>query len=334
VAPENHLRALLDLSSALSSSLDLEDVLHTFKDHAAQLTGATASEVSFWDRERNGVVMLLEHLSGTAEVTRDGGTLYSLEDYPATRHVLETQMPMQVSVSNLDDDESERALLESRKLRSLLMLPLVSRGETIGLLELVDAQDRKWSEYDIEFIRAMCDIVASAVRNAMLFEKVQEMSLLDEVTKLYNRRCFEEQIESAVARSRRNKEPLALLVIDLDGLKRINDLGGHQAGDVALRAAADSLRAATRVGDTPCRLGGDEFAVILPGATKESALTVSDRAQAKLAEIGRGQFSFSGGVAFTAHDGATAYELYRSADIAAYRAKTAGGARTEMAKAS
>lgn len=333
MAPENHLRALLDLSHALSSTLDLEDVLQAFKDRAVSLTGATAAEVSFWDRERNGVVMLLEHIGDASEVTRDGGQLYSLEDYPATREVLEQQVTMQIRVSDEDADADERGFLEGRGMASLLMLPLVSRGETIGLMEIVDAADRVWNEYDVEFCRALCDVVASAVRNAMLFEKVHEMSMRDEVTKLYNRHCFEEQFAAAVARSQRSGEALSLLVIDLDGLKRINDLGGHQAGDVALRAAADALRSAIRAGDTPCRLGGDEFAAILPGATPDQAMIVAERAQERLAEVGHGQYSFSGGVAMAADPSMTPYELYRSADIAAYRAKSAGGARTLYAKA-
>jgi diguanylate cyclase (GGDEF)-like protein len=125
---------------------------------------------------------------------------------------------------------------------------------------------------------------------------------------------------------------LALLVIDLDGLKRINDLGGHPAGDEALRAAADALRMSCRLGDVPCRLGGDEFAVILPGAEAAAAELVAERAQRRLRELGKGQYSFSGGVAMSGDELATPYELYRTADIAAYRAKTAGGARTLVAQ--
>jgi diguanylate cyclase (GGDEF)-like protein len=317
MAPQNRLQALFDLSRALSSSLDLREVLGQFTDRAAELTGATAADLSTWDRNTDVLVQLTEYLSLEDRVSIPEDRLYPLSEYPASRAVLESQSPVQIRVSNDGDDPHERALLEQRGLRSLLMLPL---------------DDRAFDAHDVEFCQALCDVVATAVHNAQLYEQVKEMALRDQVTQLYNRHCFEEQLAGAVARSRRSGESLALLVIDLDGLKRINDLGGHPAGDEALRAAAEALRSSCRLGDVPCRLGGDEFAVILPGASAEAAEMVAERAQNRLHELGKGQFSFSGGVAMSGDDLATPYELYRTADIAAYRAKTAGGARTLLAR--
>jgi diguanylate cyclase (GGDEF)-like protein len=326
MAPANRLQALLDLSHKVSSSLDLSEVLRAFADRAAELTGATAAELSFWDRDRDCLVMLVEHLEGTDEITEEGGQIYRLSEFPATRHVLIAQEPLQIRVSKPDDDPAERALLKSRRQKTLLMLPLVARGETIGLMELIDVQDRAFDAHDVEFCRALCEIVAIAVRNAMLYAEMQELAARDKLTGLYNRRLFEEQFDAAVARSHRSGEELSLLVVDLDGLKRINDLGGHPAGDEALKALADALRASIRAGDVSCRLGGDEFAVILPGASPSDAILVAERAQEAL--IARGPYSFSGGVARASANLGSVYDLYRSADIAAYRAKAAGGART------
>ncbi|MDX6549579.1 MAG: hypothetical protein QOJ31_263, partial [Gaiellales bacterium] len=140
----------------------------------------------------------------------------------------------------------------------------------------------------------------------------------------HNRRSFDDRLLEACGRAGRNGQPLALLVLDVDGLKRINDAGGHLAGDAALRLAASALRRSVREGDVACRLGGDEFAVILPGADAQAALEVARRAQAA---AGDGAVTFSGGVAVTVTSMAP-QELYRSADTAAYRAKQAGGATT------
>jgi diguanylate cyclase (GGDEF)-like protein len=208
------------------------------------------------------------------------------------------------------------------------MLPLLARGETIGMMEVIDVVDRDFDKHDVDFCQALCDVVGVAVRNAMLYAEMQELAARDKLTGLYNRRLFEEQFDAAVARSLRNGEELSLLVVDLDGLKRINDLGGHPAGDEALRALGDALLATVRAGDVACRLGGDEFAVILPGATTADAIRVAERAQEAL--IARGPYSFSGGVARASANLGSIYDLYRSADIAAYRAKAAGGARTLM----
>jgi diguanylate cyclase (GGDEF)-like protein len=311
VAQANHLQALLDLSRSLSSSLELRDILREFAGCAAELTGATSAELSTYDPARGDLVML--------------------DEYPTTRHVLDTQEPVQIRVDNPDDDPAERTLLEKQGQKSLLMLPLVARGQTIGLMEIVDVRDRVWNEEDVEFCRALCDIVAIAVRNAMLFAELQETAARDKLTGLYNRRMFEEQFELAVARSLRTQEELTLLIADLDGLKRINDVSGHVAGDQALRTLADALRATIRATDVACRLGGDEFAVILPGSNAEDAVKVAERAQEMLAESSHGQFSFSGGIARVTPAHSSAETVYRAADLAAYRAKAAGGARTLLA---
>ena len=326
MAPANRLQALLDVSHKLSSTLELSEVLRAFTDQATELTGATAAEISFWDHERNELVMLVEYLQGTNEITEEGGQIYHLADFPATKQVLETQEPIQIRVSNESDDPAERALLEARGRNALLMLPLITGGETIGMMEVVDELDREFDAADVDFCQALCNVVAPAVQNAMLYKEMKELAARDKLTGLYNRRLFEEQFDAAVARSQRNGEQLSLLVVDLDGLKRINDLGGHPAGDEALRALADALRDCCRAGDIPCRLGGDEFAIILPGATADDAIRVAERAQDAL--IARGPYSFSGGVARAATNLGSSYDLYRSADIAAYRAKAAGGART------
>ena len=331
MAQATRLQALLDLSRALSSSLDLREVLREFATHAAQLTGATAAELSTYDPANGNLVMLVEYRHGTDEITETGGQVYNLADYPATRHVLDTQEVVQIRVDNPEDDPAERGLLVNQGQKSLLMLPLVARGETIGLMEIVDVEDRVWDDAAVDFCRALCDIVAIAIRNAVLFADLQETAARDKLTGLYNRRLFEEQFETAVARSLRTRENLTLLIVDLDGLKRINDVSGHVAGDQALRTLADALRATIRATDVACRLGGDEFAVILPGSNAEDAVKVAERAQETLAEIGHGQFSFSGGIARVTPSQPSAENVYRSADLAAYRAKAAGGARTLLA---
>jgi diguanylate cyclase (GGDEF)-like protein len=328
VAPANRLQALLDLSHRLSSTLDLDEILREFSERAAELTGATAAEISSWERDDDALVMLVEYLEGKDEITVGGGQVYPLTEYPLTRRVLETQAPGQVRVSDLTADPAERELLARRGQAALLMLPLVARGETIGLMEIIDERDREFDTFDIEFCRALCDVVATALRNARLYAQVEELAARDRLTGLYNRRLFEEHLDMAVARARRTGDELSLLVADMDGLKRINDLGGHPAGDEALQALADALTSTTRATDVVCRLGGDEFAVILPGSAPEDALAVAERAQRRLAELGRGRCSFSGGVARSLENQSTPYDLYRSADIAAYRAKSAGGART------
>jgi diguanylate cyclase (GGDEF)-like protein len=327
----DRLKTLLALSRTLSSSLDLADVLREFSARAAELVGATAAEVSRVDGDGDALVMLVDYIGGRAKITPEGGEVYPLADYPATRQVLETGEAMEVRVSDPDDDPAERALLEERGQQSLLMLPLVARGETIGLMEIVDTADRSFAAEDVEFCRAMCDVLAVAIRNAALFAEMQELAERDTLTGVYNRRLFDHELRTALARSDRSGEPLSVLVVDLDDLKRINDEGGHDAGDEALRTLADALRGSVRAGDTIFRLGGDEFAVVLPGATAEAASVVAERAQERLGVASSGRYTFSGGVA-EATDPAAGDAARRAADLAVFRAKAAGGAKTLAAR--
>src|SRR5262245_22773447 len=104
MARANRLQALLDLSRSLSSSLELREVLREFASHAAELTGATAAELSTYDPFRGDLVMLVEYRGGADEITETGGQVYHLSDYPVTRHVLESQETAQIRVASVEDD--------------------------------------------------------------------------------------------------------------------------------------------------------------------------------------------------------------------------------------
>jgi diguanylate cyclase (GGDEF)-like protein len=327
MAQPNRLQALLELSRALSSSLDLQDVLAMLLDRVARLTGATGTAVSRWDRDRDVLVTLVHQSHGTSSLAEDGVVEYAMDAFPSSASVLRTQRPVQIRASNPRDDPHERALIQGLGFKSLLMLALVARGETIGLMEIADINDRPFTPQDVEFCQAVCDVVATSMHNAMLYERARELALRDQLTGLHNRRFFDESLTDALARGRRAGSSVALLVIDLDGLKQINDSGGHVAGDVALRSAAEALRQCVRAGDLPCRLGGDEFAVILPGADAAAAMLVAERAQHTLHQLSEGRYSFSGGITVDVADHPP-HELYRRADDAAYRAKQSGGAHT------
>lgn len=328
MAPPNRLQALLELSRTLSSSLDLAQVLAETVSRISRLTGATGAAVSRWDRDRNVLVRLAHHSHNESSLATPGNDEVGLDAFPARLEVLQRQTPQQIRRFNPRDDPAERAMLGELGFGTVLRVALVARGETIGLMEIADVNDRPFTPQDVEFCQAVCDVVATAIYNAMLFEQTRELALRDQLTGLYNRRAFEERLEEERARAARSGESLALVVIDLDGLKTINDAGGHLAGDEALRLAAEALRSSTRQSDLPCRLGGDEFAVILPGADIHAALTVADRAKGRLDELSAGRYRFSGGAAVDAGISVPAHELYRTADDAAYRAKAAGGGHT------
>jgi two-component system, cell cycle response regulator len=166
-------------------------------------------------------------------------------------------------------------------------------------------------------------------------QRLYDAAMRDGLTGAYNRRFFEEELSRALAHAARHKNPLALLLLDLDRFKQINDSFGHPAGDAVLREAATRLADAIRHEDVLCRVGGEEFAVVARSTTAESALVLGDRLRARLAAAPiayREQVisvTTSIGIAeFDPTRHATPDLLLRAADNALYRAKETGRNRT------
>jgi diguanylate cyclase (GGDEF)-like protein len=163
-------------------------------------------------------------------------------------------------------------------------------------------------------------------------DRLDDASLTDALTGLGNRRQFDRRLRDELARAARYRTPLALLIIDVDGLKAINDRGGHQAGDLALGSVAGAIAKTARRTDAAARLGGDEFALLAPETTAGEALALAERVRANAAANGTEPVSVSIGIADSNHTPSLeAEELYRAADRALYVSKTSGRNRSSLA---
>ncbi len=164
----------------------------------------------------------------------------------------------------------------------------------------------------------------------ILQNKLEEQATRDPLTSLYNRRYLESIVARELARCKREKLPLALMMIDVDHFKKVNDTYGHPGGDVVLQALATLLQESVRVTDVACRYGGEEFLLLLPSMSPDMAVVRADQwrmsfaAQVAMSGDMRMQATVSVGISNYPQDGDTLAELTRCADLALYRAKHEG----------
>ena len=208
------------------------------------------------------------------------------------------------------------------------VVPLIYKGDLIGfLLVRTDDPARIWGDNELMLLRTVADQLTVAVNQARLFAQVQQQAITDELTGCFNRRWFEMQFERDLQMANRVRQPLSLIILDLDNFKEINDAAGHETGDLALRLLADSVRANLRDVDTAVRYGGDEFVIILPQANIQGALVVAERLRSRVERIevpGFGRLSASLGIATFPVHGSSRDTLIQAADRALYISKELG----------
>jgi diguanylate cyclase (GGDEF)-like protein len=211
---------------------------------------------------------------------------------------------------------------------SRMCIPLISFGQTLGVLVLDSAQKGSFSVSDIESLESVADICATAIQNAHYVERVKQLAYLDGLTGIFNRRFFELRIEEEVERARRFDAGMAVIMVDIDQFKRLNDEFGHLLGDEVLRQVSSIFSQQLRKIDVVCRYGGEEFAILLSQTNQKHAMGVAEKLR-RLIESW--QFpgvprpvTISAGVATCPHHGTTRDQLVKAADAGLYAAKQSG----------
>ncbi|HUG30429.1 MAG TPA: EAL domain-containing protein [Candidatus Limnocylindria bacterium] len=324
----SELRHVIEMSHDLAATLDPADVGHRLARHIALVAHADDCVLSTWDPEGDRVVTF-----GSYPAER-GATLepaYDLDAFPATRRVLVERSTYVADIENPAADKAEVEYLRSIGHRTLVMLPLVVRGKSIGIVELSSARAGAFSDREVDMAQVLVREAAVTFDNTRLYDELRQLAYRDSLTGLANRGRLQDRVDHALARLRgRSEKRAALLFIDLDHFKHLNDRFGHAQGDKALKVIAERIRAIVRPGDTAGRLGGDEFAVLVEDVESPEVVTaVCERLLEGLSlpvelDDAAPIVGASIGYAMSGPEVASSEDLLRNADIAMYAAKAGG----------
>jgi diguanylate cyclase (GGDEF)-like protein len=224
-----------------------------------------------------------------------------------------------------------------RHSRSGMFVPLLAEGRILGILSVQSYQLRAYSDRDLEALRTLGASISVAVENARLFEKVNRLATIDSLTGAATRRYLFDRAEEEFQRFLRDGVPLALIMVDLDHFKELNDSWGHQVGDQVLADFGALCLAQKRPHDLFGRYGGEEFALILAGSTLEGALATAHRLCQGVRDLDL-RSADGQPIRLTASFGVTVFDpndreiirVFGRADEALYRAKTTGRDRVEV----
>lgn len=246
-----------------------------------------------------------------------------------------TAQPLHVPDISAQTDLGLEALPDSD---SLIVVPIARDNNMLGILIVIGSKSRPLVHNDMTMLQMFAQHAGVVLDNARMYEEARRMAYLDPMTQLPNHRHFQERFTADFARAIREERPLAVMVMDLDGFKQINDCFGHLEGDAVLIAASQRLAKRLRERDLLARYAGDEFVVLLPDTDARAAMMIGRRLCAAIGEkpfqISTGesrQLTISIGVAIGPEHGSSTKELLSAADKATYAAKHAGRNQVHLA---
>ncbi len=331
------LEKIIETQSILiAAQFNLNDFMQLVAQKMQDLTPATGAVVELVE----GEFMVYKAVAGTV----------------ANYHNL--KLPMKNSISGLcilenkvliskDTEVDARVNLEAcRKVlaRSMVVAPLIYSGKTVGVIKILSRHPEAFNQLHIKILETMASLIAAGLNNQIIFEEKEKvikklkearqrlsyMAKHDFLTKLPNRKFFEEVLHHAMDKSQRKKSLIALMFLDIDHFKWVNDNLGHPIGDKLLVKFADFLKNNVRKYDFIVRLGGDEFVILLDDLhEKEEAIKIAEKLidnlrQTPLLTVETPKISTSIGIAFYNGEALSSTEYIKKADEALYEVKAAG----------
>jgi diguanylate cyclase (GGDEF)-like protein len=314
-----------DVAKALTSSLDLDSILQTIMEKMAEYFRPDTWSLLMIDHERDEMYFAIA--VGTAAEALKNVRLKVGEGVAGyvAQHGERVIVPDVYSDPRFAKRIDEMTRWETR---SVVCFPLRSGSRVLGVIQLVNVDMDHFGDQEIYFLQSLCDYAAIAIENARAVEKIQELTITDDCTGLFNARHLYKTLETEVYRSARFGYEFTVLFIDLDHFKYVNDTHGHLIGSKLLAEVGYLVKAHLRLIDYAFRYGGDEFVVLLPQTGKDAGLVVAKRLRDNLRaglfcrnEALNLNVRASIGLATYPQDAKTPHDIIRQADEMMYLVK-------------
>jgi diguanylate cyclase (GGDEF)-like protein/putative nucleotidyltransferase with HDIG domain len=316
--------ALYEIAQSMGTSLGVADTMALISSKLSNLVPFATCALFLYDEDQD--LLRCRFATGVDSEVIGGMTIRSGQGL--TGWVTRNRRPL-VNARPSADFEAAGLGGHATPLQSAIVSPLTFSERLIGVLAVYQEAEDAYTDDHRRLIDRVCEQAGAVINNASVFEKTEKDSLTDALTGLPNTRSMFTHLSRELARAERLKSEVALLVMDCDDFKEINDTHGHHVGDRALREVANVLRAGVRPYDLCVRYAGDEFIVVLSGCGAEEAERKRVELKKAMAEVPfearpgrRVPLSISVGAAVYPHDGETYEALLATGDARMYRDKT------------
>src|SRR5713226_5391059 len=321
-------RQLAFLNNISRTAISSDDPVHLL----GQIVGEIQKNFSF---DHIGIG-LLDYGTKEIEIKAEAG---------ATAHAMGKRIPVGTGILGRVARTGERALVQNAvqgqlsgilpEARAVLCIPIIYAEMLLGVLNIESRNESAFSPQDVLILNTLADLLATALHNAFVFQKLQQQSITDGLTGIKTRRFFWEALSAEWKRASRSGRPFSVVLIDLDKFKEVNDTMGHFEGDLVLARVGRLLEQKSRQSNVVARYGGDEFIVLMPETGADQAQVLAERLRQWLVTdpmLMEHHITGSFGVASFPTHGFSIEDIIRVADAGMYVSKRSGGNRVSAAE--
>ncbi len=320
------IETLFNIGATVSQTLNLTELLDSVLERVLGAMEVEAGGIFLFDKQ-TGEPVLKAYRGASAEFAGKVEGLMVAEGF--TGQAALSKKPLVVEDVAVDPRLTRMGAIEEG-LQSFAAVPIVAKDKTLGVMGVGSYRSRKFPDQEVKLLGTIASQIGMAIDNAQLYAQAVELASTDGLTGLYNRRYLIEQIERELSRAERSNGSLSLMMIDLDGLKAINDRFGHHEGDGILKGLGGIIKVNTRASDVAARWGGDEFMLLTPESSSKSARKIGERIRSQVERYRpkidgeEVRISISVGIASCPAHASDVTQLLQRVDKAMYSAKRGG----------